>query len=136
MFQVMLYRAVPLAFIALMTSYALAFAEDPAAPTFTGPGDATATATTTTPAAAATPTATATATAGATAAATAAPLSTTAVASDGGHWTAYGFNITAPSSVWPMLEMLHAYKFDWELYGAQARPMPIVWANLPPGVYG
>src|SRR4051794_40930215 len=56
--------------------------------------------------------------------------------SDGEHWTAYGFSIAAPSSMWPMLEMLHTYHFDWELYSAQQRPTPLVWAPLPPGVYG
>jgi hypothetical protein len=58
---------------------------------------------------------------------------------DGGeveHWTAYGFNVTAPSTMWPMLELLHKQKFDWELYSAQQRPTPLVWANLPAGVYG
>ncbi len=62
--------------------------------------------------------------------------SVAAAAPDTEHWTAYGFNITAPSPVWPMLEMLHKYKFDWELYSAQTRPTPIVYAPLPPGVYG
>jgi hypothetical protein len=38
--------------------------------------------------------------------------------------------------MWPMLELLHKEKFDWELYSAQQRPTPIVWAALPPGVYG
>jgi hypothetical protein len=52
------------------------------------------------------------------------------------HWTAYGFNVTAPSSVWPMLELLHKQKFDWELASASQRPTPIVWAALPPSVYG
>ena len=52
------------------------------------------------------------------------------------HWTAYGFNITAPSSMWPMLELLHKENFDWELYSAQQRPTPLVWASLPTGVYG
>jgi hypothetical protein len=52
------------------------------------------------------------------------------------HWTAYGFNVTAPVSMWPMLELLHRLHFDWELYSAQQRPTPLVWANLPPGVEG
>lgn len=52
------------------------------------------------------------------------------------RWTAYGFNITAPSSMWPMLELLHKQRFDWELYSAQQRPTPLVWASLPVGVYG
>jgi hypothetical protein len=55
---------------------------------------------------------------------------------DPGAWTAYGFNVVAPQSMWPMLELLHQQKFDWELYSAQQRPTPLVWANLPPGVYG
>lgn len=55
---------------------------------------------------------------------------------DAGPWTAYGFNITAPSSMWPMFELLHKYHFDWELYSAQQRPTPVIWASLPPGVYG
>jgi hypothetical protein len=37
--------------------------------------------------------------------------------------------------MWPMLELLHAQKFDWELASANQRT-PIQWANLPPGVYG
>lgn len=52
------------------------------------------------------------------------------------QWTAYGFNVTAPSSMWPMLELLHKYRFDWELYSAQQRPTPILWTSLAPGVYG
>ena len=35
-----------------------------------------------------------------------------------------------------MLDLLHAYHFDWELYSAQSRPTPLVWADLPQGVYG
>jgi hypothetical protein len=54
----------------------------------------------------------------------------------GERWTSYGFNVVAPSSVWPMLELLHAQHFDWELASASARPTPIVWAALPTGVYG
>jgi hypothetical protein len=133
-FKNMLCRAVPLACVAIVASSALAFAEDPAAPTVTDQGDATTTPTATPPAAT-TPTATATATVTATATATPTPSAATAPTS-AAHWTAYGFNITAPSEIWPMLEMLHAYRFDWELYSVQARPTPIVWANLPPGVYG
>lgn len=52
------------------------------------------------------------------------------------HWTSYGFNITAPRSMWPMLELLHAQKFDWELASASQRPTPLVWASLPTGAYG
>jgi hypothetical protein len=52
------------------------------------------------------------------------------------HWMAYGFNITAPSAMWPMLELLHAQHFDWELASASQRPTPIVWGTLPTGVYG
>ena len=52
------------------------------------------------------------------------------------QWTAYGFSITAPSTMWPMLEMLHKYHFDWELYSAEQRPTPLIWSSLPPGVYG
>jgi len=52
------------------------------------------------------------------------------------QWTAYGFHITAPASMWPMLEILHQYHFDWELYSAQTRPTPLQWAPLAPGVYG
>jgi hypothetical protein len=28
------------------------------------------------------------------------------------RWSAYGFNIIAPASVWPMLELLHTQHFD------------------------
>jgi len=52
------------------------------------------------------------------------------------QWTAYGFHITAPRNVWPMLELLHKYHFDWELYTIQQRPTPVVWAPLGNGVYG
>jgi hypothetical protein len=52
------------------------------------------------------------------------------------QWTAYGFHVTAPASMWPMLEILHAYHFDWELYSVQTRPTPLQWSPLPPGVYG
>jgi hypothetical protein len=52
------------------------------------------------------------------------------------QWTNYGFHITAPASMLPMLELLHQYHFDWELYSIQARPTPLVWATLAPGAYG
>ena len=84
------YRALSLAFAALLTTSALALAEDAAAP---------------------------------------APANSE-------HWTAYGFNITAPSSMWPMLELLHTQHFDWELASASQRPTPQVWSNLPNGIYG
>jgi hypothetical protein len=57
-------------------------------------------------------------------------------AADTEHWTAYGYNITAPASMWPMLELLHRQHFDWELASASQRPTPLVWASLPSGVYG
>ncbi len=101
-------RALALALLALSGSSALAFAEDPAAAS-TSTLDATA---------------------------TVAQTSDASMPSDAEHWTAYGFNITAPASMWPMLELLHREHFDWELYSAQQRPTPLVWANLPVGVYG
>jgi hypothetical protein len=52
------------------------------------------------------------------------------------RWTAYGFNVQAPSSMWPMLELLHRTNFDWALAGASRRPTPIVWDDLPRGTYG
>ena len=55
---------------------------------------------------------------------------------DVSRWTAYGFNVQAPSSMWPMLELLHRSNFDWALAGASRKPTPIVWAELPRGVYG
>jgi hypothetical protein len=58
------------------------------------------------------------------------------VSADTEHWTAYGYNITAPSSMWPMLELLHKLHFDWELASAGQRPTALVWANLPSGIYG
>ena len=61
---------------------------------------------------------------------------TIAVPADIEHWTAYGYNITAPASMWPMLELLHKLHFDWELASASERPTPLVWASLPSGVYG
>jgi hypothetical protein len=57
-------------------------------------------------------------------------------AADGERWTAYGYNVAAPPSMWPMLELLHKEHFDWELASASQRPTPLVWANLPRGVYG
>ncbi len=101
-------RALALALLALSGSAALAFAEDPAAAS-TSTLDATA---------------------------AVAQTSDASMPSDAEHWTAYGFNITAPASMWPMLELLHREHFDWELYSAQQRPTPLVWANLPVGVYG
>src|SRR5262245_37222063 len=94
MLKNLLGRALPLAFVALAGTSALAFAEDPAAAT------------------------------------------TPALEAVQPQWTAYGFHVTAPSSMWPMLEILHKYHFDWELYSAQARPTPLEWSPLPTGVYG
>jgi hypothetical protein len=91
------YRAFSLAFIALTTTAAVAFAEDAQAPP---------------------------------------PGSTDTTMAAQTQWTAYGFHVTSPASMWPMLEILHEYHFDWELYSAQTRPTPLVWAPLPPGVYG
>jgi hypothetical protein len=118
MLKTFLFRALPLALLVLSSTSALAFAEDAAA--------------TTSPATAMTDGATASSLLGTDAAG--APLVAASVDTD--HWTAYGFNVTAPSSMWPMLELLHKYHFDWELYSAQQRPTPILWANLPVGVYG
>jgi hypothetical protein len=67
---------------------------------------------------------------------TTAPRTTATVSADTEHWTAYGFNITAPASMWPMLELLHKQHFDWELASAGQRPTPLVWASLPNGIYG
>jgi hypothetical protein len=55
---------------------------------------------------------------------------------DATRWTAYGFNIQAPSSMWPMLELLHNNGFDWALSGATRKNTPIMWATLPAGTYG
>jgi hypothetical protein len=52
------------------------------------------------------------------------------------QWTAYGFNITAPASIWPSLELLHLLHFDWELASASQRPTPIVLTDLPAGAFG
>lgn len=59
--------------------------------------------------------------------------STTTVAE---HWTRYGFDIVAPSDMWPLLELLHTQHFDWELASASRMPTPLTWATLPAGVYG
>src|SRR5437867_1785012 len=59
-----------------------------------------------------------------------------APSADGDHWTSYGFNVSAPVSMWPMLELLHKQHFDWELASASQRPTPLTWASLPSGVYG
>ena len=98
MLKKLLYRAVPLATAALLTTSTLAHAQVPAAGT-----------------------------------PELAP-STTVVAQP--QWTQYGFHIIAPTNMWPMLELLHEYHFDWELYSIQARPTPLVWAPLPNGAYG
>jgi hypothetical protein len=58
-------------------------------------------------------------------------LSTTAT-----RWTAYGFDIDAPVSMWPMFELLHREHFDWELATASQADIPIVWAELPTGQFG
>jgi hypothetical protein len=116
MLKAVVRRALPLAFLALSTSSALALAEDLAAsPAADGsyPSDS-----------------------GVVLSAAGTGDLAAALPTDGEHWTAYGFNVTAPSSMWPMLELLHKQKFDWELYSAGQRPTPIVWAPLPPGVYG
>ena len=52
------------------------------------------------------------------------------------RWTSYGFNIVAPASMWPMLELLHQQKFDWELASASRKPTPLVWSALASGTYG
>jgi len=63
------------------------------------------------------------------------PLTVGALTSD--RWTAYGFNVDAPASMWPMLEVLHRNNFDWALAGASRKPTPIRWDDqLPRGVYG
>ena len=180
MLKALVCRALPLTFLALSTSHALAFAEDPAAETdpmavseatddlaasLTADNTAMANAATDTTASnVATDSTTASsvtdgprASAATDASGTSSSpvdvsrinnsastvLSTAALSdqaaalpSDTEHWTAYGFNVTAPSSMWPMLELLHQQKFDWELYSAGQRPTPVVWAALPPGVYG
>ena len=133
MLKALVCRALPLAILALSTSSALVFAEDPTEasdPAVLVAADTTMA----TPAADGMP---------ASPAPASPVLSTAAIAddavalpSDTEHWTAYGFNVTAPSSMWPMLELLHKQKFDWELYSAQQRPTPLVWAALAPAVYG
>jgi hypothetical protein len=65
-----------------------------------------------------------------------APLPEVVAQAPAERWTNYGFNITAPANVWPMLELLHAQHFDWELASASRKATPIVWATLPAGVYG
>jgi hypothetical protein len=97
MLKKLLYRAMPLASVALLTTSTLAHAQDAAA----GP-----------------------------------PPVAAATLNVQPQWTQYGFHIAAPTDMWPMLELLHEYHFDWELYSIQARPTPLVWAQLPPGVYG
>jgi hypothetical protein len=121
MLKALVCRALPLAVLALSTSSALAFAEDAASPASDDTLTTAATTTTTDAGVLST-----------------AAISDQAVAlpADPERWTAYGFNVTAPSSMWPMLELLHKEKFDWELYSAGQRPTPIVWAALPPGSYG
>jgi hypothetical protein len=52
------------------------------------------------------------------------------------RWNGYGFTAIAPSSMWPMLELLHRLQFDWELASLGQRPTPLVWAELPAGLLG
>ena len=137
MLKALVCRALPLAFLALSTSSALALAEDAASP-------AAADGATTTITSLAADGATTTDPSGVPS--TADPsgvLSTAAIGDqavalppDPERWTAYGFNVTAPSSMWPMLELLHKEKFDWELYSAMQKATPIEWAALPVGSYG
>src|SRR5258708_7431960 len=65
-----------------------------------------------------------------------APTMAAAVQPGAERWTAYGYNIIAPTSMWPMLELLHSQHFDWELASASGRQTPIVWGSLPPNVFG
>ncbi len=52
------------------------------------------------------------------------------------RWTTYGFNVDAPTSMWPMLELLHHYNFDWALSAAGRRATPIRWDDqLPSGTF-
>jgi hypothetical protein len=119
MFRRLLCRALLLALVALLTTAGLAFAEGPTTTALTDAGNTDVVST------------------GATGTAQAQGQSQSSVApSDAEHWTAYGYNITAPSSMWPMLELLHKEKFDWELASASARPTPIVWADMAAGNYG
>jgi hypothetical protein len=55
---------------------------------------------------------------------------------DATRWSGAGFTVQAPSSMWPMLDLLHRMNFDWALASASQRGTPIVWADLPRGVYG
>lgn len=52
------------------------------------------------------------------------------------HWTADGFDVVAPASMWPQLDLLHSLHFDWELASAAQRPTPLIWSDLPIGVFG
>src|SRR6266852_5994864 len=104
-------RALSLTIVTLFTSSTLALAEDAAAPADTATPPQTIAILAPAPAAASIP-------------------------ADAEHWTAYGYNITAPASMWPMLELLHKLHFDWELASASQRPTPLVWASLPNGIYG
>jgi hypothetical protein len=51
-------------------------------------------------------------------------------------WTAYGYTIQAPASMWPMLELLHQLHFDWQLASAQQGGTAIGWTDLPVGTFG
>jgi hypothetical protein len=62
--------------------------------------------------------------------------SVSVASAEGPHWTAYGYDIIAPASMWPMLELLHTMHFDWELTSAAQRPTPLVWSDLPTGMFG
>jgi PilZ domain-containing protein len=54
-------------------------------------------------------------------------------------WSAYGYTIPAPKSLWPALEVLRARGYDWALDALNARPLRLTFTPLAPhisGVYG
>jgi hypothetical protein len=51
-------------------------------------------------------------------------------------WKAYGYDVAAPTSIWPMLELLHEQHFDWQLASLSQSHVPILWADLPAGTFG
>ena len=64
------------------------------------------------------------------------PRAAAAADADAQRWTAYGYAIDAPRSMWPMLELLHRLHFDWQLASASQRATHLAWFDLPQGAYG
>lgn len=64
------------------------------------------------------------------------PVANVAGRPDTGRWTAYGYDLAAPASMWPALELLHTRGYGWvprTLQDARAR---VAWGALPADLWG